>query len=234
MFERTILKDHFESDDFFSNSSTLFIIDNYNVFGIDNDAINFYVNNFRDSGCRKIEIYFQVNFEKDKNHEDLINNLADKCDFDYNTFHSIYSLLRIKFHYSKQNDPNKEKLFMNSFKKSIYKVVRAKSFVRRMKEIGIEVVLIPFSEAKINPPFHGRYWLIRPDNKNGKGYIVDASLNTYGKGKVFAQLMDNENFERISELFDDLIVKSTFGVKICLEELEYIIDKLNKIFPKNY
>ena len=234
MLEKDTLKEHFKLDDFFSNSNTLLIIDNYNVFGIDSDAINFYVNNFQNVGCSKIEIYFQVNFVKDKNYEDLINNLADKCGFDYNTFHSIYSLLRTKLYYNKQNGPNKEKLFINSFKKSIYKIVRAKSFVSRMKEIGIEVVLIPFSEAKINPPFHGRYWLIRSDNKNGKGYIIDASLNTYGKGKVFAQLMDNENFERISELFDDLIVKSTFGVKICLEELEYIIDKLNKIFPKNY
>lgn len=244
MFTGTILKDHFISDNFFLHSGTLVIIDNYNIFGIKSDAINFYVDNFRDVGCHTILIYFQVDFDGDKEYVDFIYDLADKCGCsNHNTFHSLYSLLQtgFKFNIDRNYNPNSEKnndRLWNSFLKSIknkkYKVDGAISFVKKMQQIGIQVYLIPFSDTGIKPPFHGRYWLAKSNDNLGKGYIVDASLNTYGKGKMFAQLMDDENFALVSEFFDDLIIKKALkDVRIDLDILSRFKSNLNRLFPTN-
>ena len=66
-----------------------------------------------------------------------------------------------------------------------------------MAEIGITVTLQPYSSLNFKPPFHGRYWLT-----DEKGYIVDGSMQTYDSGLIFAQLMDEENFDRIRQLFN--------------------------------
>lgn len=76
MFTGTTLKEHFESDNFFDHSDTLVIIDDYNIFGIKSDAINFYVDNFNKVGCNTILIYFQVDFDGDKDYVDFIYELA--------------------------------------------------------------------------------------------------------------------------------------------------------------
>ena len=108
------------------------------------------------------------------------------------------------------------------------------SFVKKMRQIGIQVYLIPFSDTGIKPPFHGRYWLAKSNDNLGKGYIVDASLNTYGKGKMFAQLMDDENFSLVSGFFDDLIVKKTLKyVRIDLNILCRFKSNLNRLFQTN-
>lgn len=112
------------------------------------------------------------------------------------------------------------------------------SFIKKMRQIGIQVYLIPFSDTGIKPPFHGRYWLAKSNDNVGKGYIVDASLNTYGKGKIFAQLMDDENFSLVNEFFDDLIVKNVLkdvgeGVRINLEKLSEFKSNLDQFFRRN-
>ena len=85
-----------------------------------------------------------------------------------------------------------------------------------MDSIGITVTLHPYSSLDFDPPFHGRYWLT--DNK---GYIVDGSLQTYPTGRVFAQLMDDENFEIIKHLlFDRCILHNANDFdKLTLDDL---------------
>ena len=123
---------------------------------------------------------------------------------------------------------------MESIKSKKYKVDGAIRFIKRMRQIGIRVYLIPFSDTGIKPPFHGRYWLAKSNNNVGKGYIVDASLNTYGKGKIFAQLMDDENFSLVSGFFDNLIVKNSLkDACIDLETLSRFKDSLGRLFPAN-
>lgn len=244
MFTGTTLKEHFVLDNFFLHSSTLFIIDDYNIFGIKSDAINFYVDNFNEVGCHTIFIYFQVDFDSDKDYVDCIYDLADRCGWsNYDTFHTLYSLLQtgFKFNIDKNYNPNNEedkkklwKSFLESIKSKKYKVDGAIRFIKRMSQIGIRVYLIPFSDTGIKPPFHGRYWLAKSNNNVGKGYIVDASLNTYGKGKIFAQLMDDENFSLVSGFFDNLIVKNSLkDACIDLETLSRFKDSLGRLFPAN-
>lgn len=258
MFTGTTLKEHFESDRFFDHSDTLVIIDDYNIFGIKSDAINFYVDNFNKVGCNTILIYFQVDFDGDKDYVDFIYELANKYGFNYKTFHALYSLLQtdFKFNMDRNYNPNSkednDKLrdsFLKSIKRKKYKVDDAIRFMKRMKQIGIEVYLIPFSKTGIKPPFHGRYWLAKSNNNFdksciidtksndnfGKGYIVDASLNTYGRGRIFAQLMDPENFSLVSEFFDDLIAKNVLkGVRIDLEILSRFKSDLDQFFRTNH
>lgn len=247
MFTGTTLREHFVSDEFFAHSDTLVIIDDYNIFGIKSDAINFYFDNFNEVGCYTILIYFQVDFDGDKYYVDFIYKLADICRFNHNTFHALYSLLQtgFKFNVDRKNKPNSEKdkkklweSFLISIKSKKYKVDGAISFIKKMRQIGIQVYLIPFSDTGIKPPFHGRYWLAKSNDNVGKGYIVDASLNTYGKGKIFAQLMDDENFSLVNEFFDDLIVKNVLkdvgeGVRINLEKLSEFKSNLDQFFRRN-
>lgn len=248
MFTGTTLREHFVSDEFFAYSGTLNIIDNYNIFGIKSDAINFYVDNFNEVGCHTILIYFQVDFDSDKDYVDCIYDLADRCGWsNYDTFHTLYSLLQTGFkfnvdrNYNPNNEKDKKKLwesFLISLKHKKYKVDGAISFIKKMRQIGIQVYLIPFSDTGIKPPFHGRYWLAKSNDNFGKGYIVDASLNTYGKGRIFAQLMDRENFSLVSDFFDNLIVKNILkdvdkDVCINLEILSRFKSDLDHFFRQN-
>ena len=244
MFTGTTLKEHFASDNFFLYSDTLVIIDDYNIFGIKSDAINFYVDNLNGVGCHTILIYFQVDFDSDKDYVDFIYDLADECGWsNYDIFHTLYSLLQtgFKFNIDRNYNPNSEEdtdrlrgSFLNSIKRKKYKVDGAIRFINRMRQIGIQVYLITFSDTGIKPPFHGRYWLAKSKDNFGKGYIVDASLNTYGKGKIFAQLMDDENFSLVSGFFDDLIVKNALkDAHIDLEILYRFKDVLGRLFPTN-
>lgn len=85
------------------------------------------------------------------------------------------------------------------------KVDRALKFIKEMDNIGIRVILHPYYSLNFHPPFHGRYWLTE-----SKGYIVDASLQTYSSGMIFAQLMDEENFNIIKrQLFDNFILNNS-------------------------
>ena len=64
--------------------------------------------------------------------------------------------------------------------------------------------------------------------KEGNGYIVDGSLNTFGKGRIFAQLMDKENFDLLRDFFYDKIKASELGIEICLYELTRFKNTLNR------
>ena len=80
-------------------------------------------------------------------------------------------------------------------------VGRSVAFINRMAGEGIAVEYQAYNSLDFNPPFHGRYWI-----NNNLGYIVDGSLNTYGRGRIFAQKMDEENYRIIRDLFDGCVM----------------------------
>lgn len=233
----TRLKDNFKKDNFFQHSKTLYIIDDYNIMGMKKDALDFYSENFNKVGCNTIHIYFQVDFKKDVMFDYIINGLANNCGINQEVFHSIYTVLHTNFYFnfnSKDNQVNSKEAFENAFisnlKKCLWKLNSAIKFIENMNILRIDVDLIPFSDSKIDPPpFHGRYWLsISDDKKEGNGYIVDGSLNTFGKGRIFAQLMDKENFDLLRDFFYDKIKASELGIKIGLYELTKFKNTLNR------
>ena len=238
MLIETRLKDNFKKDNFFQHSKTLYIIDDYNIMGMKKEALDFYSDNFDKVGCNTIHIYFQVDFEKDVMFDYLINDLANACDINQEVFHSIYTVLHTNFYFnfnSKDNQVNSKEAFENAFistlKKCLWKLNSAIKFIENMNILGIYVDLIPFSDSKIEPPpFHGRYWLsISDDKKDGNGYIVDASLNTFGKGRIFAQLMDKENFDLLRDFFYKAIETSKLNVRIGIEDLKRFKYNLQRI-----
>lgn len=238
MLIETRLKDNFKKDNFFQHSKTLYIIDDYNIMGMKEEALNFYSDNFDKVGCNTIHIYFQVDFEKDVMFDYLINDLANACGINQEVFHSIYTVLHTNFYFifnRKENEDNIEKdlnkKFILNLKTNLRKLNNAIKFIENMNRLGIDVDLIPFSDSKIEPPpFHGRYWLsISDDKKDGNGYIVDASLNTFGKGRIFAQLMDKENFDLLKDFFYEAIETSKLNVRIGIEDLKSFKYNLQRI-----
>lgn len=206
----TSLKDHLRQDEFFVNNDTLTIIDDYNIVDIKDDAISFYKDSFRYTGVRNIRIYFQIKPVKDKRMEE-IRDLAHSLGINDNKF-LTFCVFLIKGFYPK-HDYIQQIVFK---KKNKYKLNKAIDFIYTMDSIGITVTLHPYSSLDFDPPFHGRYWLT--DNK---GYIVDGSLQTYPTGRVFAQLMDDENFEIIKHLlFDRCILHNANDFdKLTLDDL---------------
>lgn len=51
---------------------------------------------------------------------------------------------------------------------------------------------------------------------------MDGSLNTYGKGKIFAQLMDKENYDIIKTIYDNNIIPNQCGKGIDYNKYMYI------------
>lgn len=196
MFQKTIggtsLRSNLIHDQFFGeHNNTLTIIDDYNIVDIKDGAVNFYIESFEGVGVTNIDIYFQVKKISKKRRQE-INNLAHTYGLDSNKL-LCYCVFVKKGLYPKQV-PIKELVFSQ---KSSEKVDKALNFINSMAEIGITVTLQPYSSLNFKPPFHGRYWLT-----DEKGYIVDGSMQTYGSGLIFAQLMDVENFDRIRQLFN--------------------------------
>lgn len=60
MLENLTLQTHLNNDGFFDLNDTLILIDDYNARNISNNAIDFFVENFKDTGLRKLNIYYQV------------------------------------------------------------------------------------------------------------------------------------------------------------------------------
>lgn len=196
MFQKTIdgtsLRSNLIHDHFFGeHNNKLTIIDDYNIVDIKDDAVDFYIESFEGVGVTNIKIYFQVKAISEERRQE-INNLAHKYGLDSNKL-LCYCVFVKKGLYPKRF-PIEELVFSQ---KPSEKVDKALNFINSMKEIGITVTLQPYSSLNFKPPFHGRYWLT-----DEKGYIVDGSMQTYGSGLIFAQLMDAENFNRIRQLFN--------------------------------
>lgn len=196
MFQETIdgtsLRSNLIHDHFFGeHNNKLTIIDDYNIVDIKDSAVDFYIESFEGVGVTNIKIYFQVKAISEERRQE-INNLAHTYELDSNKL--LCYCVFVKKGFPKRGRPIKELVFSQ---KSSEKVDKALYFINRMAEIGITVTLQPYSSLNFKPPFHGRYWLT-----DEKGYIVDGSMQTYGSGLIFAQLMDEENFDRIRQLFN--------------------------------
>ena len=182
------------------DNDVLNIIDDYHVKNISDEAIEFYVDSFLNTGIKRLTLYYQIyNGKFTSNQEREIKIIASNC----NTNESIIvSFLTLCFGRFKKEDSIIEKIKSENGKYVVKRITtNVLKFIDQMADVGIEVWLKPYDNLRLRPPFHGRYWL----NKEA-GYIVDGSLDTFLKHRVFAQLMDEENYEIISELFKKYII----------------------------
>lgn len=154
------------------------------------------MNRSRELGVTNIDIYFQVKKISEERRQE-INNLAHTYGLDSNKL--LCYCVFVKKGFPKWR-PIKELVFSQNPSE---KVDKALYFINSMANIGITITLHPYSSLNFNPPFHGRYWLTEE-----KGYIVDASMQTYGSGLIFAQLMDAENFDIIKRQLFDIHIKN--------------------------
>lgn len=205
MFTNNELQKHLIEDGFFENNSELIMIDDYNCLNISDEAIDFFVNSFENTGVQIIKIYYQVKLPGRpmnlENYKRVIEAYANKCHIDKNLFEGFLHLI------NKDNKTNISNLFNNIAKQwdKIYNYINQyKKFYERMENIGVFVKFYPYKSLSLEPPFHGRYWL----TPNGKGYIVDGSLSTYGRGRIFAQRMDEENYSLIYDLYRGKIIQN--------------------------
>lgn len=224
MFTNNELQKHLIEDGFFENNSELIMIDDYNCLNISDEAIDFFVNSFENTGVEIIKIYYQVKLPgrpKDlENYKRVIEAYANKCHINKNLFEGFLHLI------NKDNKTNISNLFnkiANNWDKINNYINQYKKFYERMENIGISVKFYPYKSLSLKPPFHGRYWL----TPKGAGYIVDGSLSTYGKGRIFAQRMDEENYSIVYGLYQDEILDNTImqnGVN-----KEQFIDTANRV-----
>ena len=205
MFTNNELQKHLIEDGFFENNSELIMIDDYNCLNISDEAIDLFVNSFENTGVEIIKIYYQVKLPGRpmnlENYKRVIEAYANKCHIDKNLFEGFLHLI------NKDNKTNISNLFNNIAKQwdKIYNYINQyKKFYERMENIGVFVKFYPYKSLSLEPPFHGRYWL----TPNGKGYIVDGSLSTYGRGRIFAQRMDEENYSLIYDLYRGKIIQN--------------------------
>lgn len=205
MFTNNELQKHLIEDGFFENNSELIMIDDYNCLNISDEAIDFFVNSFENTGVEIIKIYYQVKLPGRpmnlENYKRVIEAYANKCHIDKNLFEGFLHLI------NKDNKTNISNLFNNIAKQwdKIYNYINQyKKFYERMENIGVFVKFYPYKSLSLEPPFHGIYWL----TPNGKGYIVDGSLSTYGRGRIFAQRMDEENYSLIYDLYRGKIIQN--------------------------
>lgn len=209
----------------YAEDKILHIIDNYHVKNISGKALQFYVNAFSNTGIRKIIFYYEVNLNK-KDLE-LINDLSR----DFNLPHDMLLSFITIFH-SKSN--RSKKLFdkLESLSKSNKTILKELdsiiNFFEKLHNIGIEVKLQPYKTFPTNY-IHGRYW-INLDSNIHKGYIVDGSLNTYPNGLIIAQVMDNENYQIVSDVLHEIISnrKSDF-VELEINDLTWMYEEIQKI-----
>ena len=197
------LKENLINNGFFINNNEINIIDDYNICDITEEATEFFLDNFNDTGCRNINIYYAIPSYREDTRA-FIHNLAHSLNIDFNVALAIYSLSKIN---KRQFNPHA----------IAAKLAKAGRFISSFHEIGIRVSLKPYYSINLRPPFHGRYWLT-----GARGFIVDASLNTYGKGKIFAQLMDDENFSIITRFFNDEILNNRRNDRLPIIDAEIL------------
>ena len=213
----TTLRENLINDGFFDDSDILNIVDDYNIVDIEDDAIDFYFKTFNDINLRTINIYFQVK-EISEQRKIEIEDLARYYEMDGVLLLALCVFL-MKGLYP-PHTPVRDLLLKQS---NYHKLVKAIRFVERLRDIGIDVVIHPYSSLNFKPPFHGRYWFTED-----RGYIVDASLNTYGRGLIFAQRMDDVNFHIIKdELIERYVIPNSRSyIPLNYENLLFLMDRI--------
>lgn len=203
MFERNengnTLHNHLIDDGFFVNGvNYLLIIDDYHTKDIKQDAIEFYREAFQGVGLRTITIYYQIKKIWDETMDDIYY-LSNQLNINQNEL--ITFLVFLLTSVNSNNGPLESRLTEIYSRGTANRQIQSSlQFIDAMESIGINVRYKPYTSLRFKPPFHGRYWI----NQNA-GYIVDGSLNTFTNGRVFAQKMDTENFNIISNLMNNEI-----------------------------
>lgn len=97
MFANNELKNHLIGDGFFENNSELIMIDDYNCLNISDEAIDFFVNSFENTGVRIVKIYYQVKLPRRPmdldNYKRAIEKYANNCHIDKNLFEGFLHLI---------------------------------------------------------------------------------------------------------------------------------------------
>lgn len=214
---------------FTKKDNTLSIIDNYHLIGLGPKSDEFYKKEFlATENLKVIDIYFDLHYEErelNENYEYLAHYRYYEDPRDLVELMTVLYFARIKFGSEK---PAKERLKILDIKNSGgYK--RLIKFVRELDQVNVEVRFRPYNslqmKPKFEPPFHGRYWF-----GGSAGYIVDGSLNTFETGMVFAQKMDDTNYEFIHNIFVNRIVKNNNNVILTLRDIERLTDEIIDIF----
>ncbi len=209
-----ILSMHLTKDGFFQNGvDYLNIIDDYSTKGIKDNAIDFYINGFKNTGVHNINIYYQIR-PINPNLNGVISNVSRITRVNSITRITSFLTFILNTVSSRGSADGCDssliakiaKAYSSDYNKTNNIIITTERFVNAFRLNGINVVFRPYSSLGFNPPFHGRYWI----NEN-KGYIVDGSLNTYSSGRIFAQLMDQENFSIISDLLKNNVEPNRAG-----------------------
>lgn len=173
-----------------TDDHTLLILDDYNTSNmVDPVCRDFYTNAFRQTTAQRIIILYQGHIPKNNY---ILTKWAEYIDVDAPVLWS-YLCACIKKKMGKSlADTVRKSYDSRDLHKNTY---AACDFIHEMSLNGIDVSYSLYENDSFDPPFHGRYWL-----DNNVGYIVDGSLNNYGNKKVFAQKMDDENYEIIRHI----------------------------------
>lgn len=203
--------DHRITDD-----HTLLILDDYNTSNMNNPVFrDFYTDAFRSTDVRRIIILYQTSLRWGR----WLDDLAEFLDENPLTLRSFISAT-----VKKQTRRNMvETLDQYYFNNALYRnVTAALDFIHEMRVKDIDVTYCLYENRDFDPPFHGRYWL-----DNNVGYIVDGSLNNYGVKKVFAQKMDDENYEIIRDLVDREVLRHA-RPGLTDEDFRRVFDKIER------
>lgn len=237
--EPNILTQHIRNDHIVGNDGVLNIIDDYHAKAMDDSQIEFFTTAFKALNnpefivdgmkyINTVKIFYQikVNNPNVRRYWRKLRRLSQEMNVEFYqllafvhlcTTQNISSFLRGGI----DNPENLRDLFIEKGKEVSGCLVRGViGFGESLNEAGINVNYVAYSSSELMPPFHGRYWL-----GNQNGYIVDGSLNTYGKGKIFVQLMDEENYEMINSFFKGNITNNV----LCTLSTTKIANLLNKI-----
>ena len=208
------LQEHLKTDEFFKHlesgetyNTILYIIDDHHFNNSEDPKTReFYVKAFAESGVREITIFLQA-----RNYRlEIMDQVRDYCrsakipENEYIAFQTLVDIPLTKRIINEETGRYETKASagrwgLDYLKKMVKNSLIAIDFINQMwMQNGIDVKYQYYDNLHFRPPFHGRYW-ITPE---GKGYIVDGSLNTIEKDLVFVQKMDDENYDRVKYLFD--------------------------------
>lgn len=241
--EPNILTQHIRNDHIVGNDGVLNIIDDYHAKTMDDSQIEFFTNAFKALNnpefivdgkkyINTVKIFYQIKISDPsvRSYYGKLCRLSQEMNIESRqlpafihlcTTKRVQNFLRDK-RIKEIDSPRKLRDLFAVKSEEVLKCLRGViDFGQSLSTAGINVEYKAYSSSELMPPFHGRYWL-----GNKSGYIVDGSLNTYGKGKIFVQLMDEENYEMINSFFKRNITNNV----LCTLSTTEITELLNKIF----
>ena len=171
----------FDEYGFFDDCSELVIIDDYCTNSMSDAAKQFFRTNFRHPNLRHITFYFQPKRIKKDIYRQILD-LGEKLNVNGYKLESFLLMTVDKF--SDDLIQCLRNIYANQITTSANRTI---DLIQSLQD-SVQITYQLYSNHNIKPPLHGRYWITE-----NRGFIVDASLNTFRKGKIFVQEMDKEN-----------------------------------------